>query len=634
MKWWMILLILVLLLVAFLLWRGCIPSGHGAAQPINKVVTAHFGQPGPGAVTPLPPSAFTPRPGVSAAAAPSSPYDPVDPRLRAWIRDSSATARETLIVSFEDSIRIRPFPAFDRAQSLLSAFNVSVRDTVDSLFQRVARARRQKATRDTVRLAFENDMRFLHGYWILQSFLVVMPLGRVDSLAQAPGVVYIEPKYMEGGPPECPPATLENASVAMARRQLGSEPWYALHLPARSISLFDTGVRVDHPLLRPENTGARSRLGLMRDCNSADCADEDRADICEEGHGTSTAAILTGNGAWGDEFRGITESTVNSFRVYPDPAGSDGCSNDCNVDAVLQAFDMSSSINDDIIVVEVAAVGSLSDMNAITRAADHAYDRGAVVVAAVGNNGSLGQPGKARRALGVGSFLVQCDETDILESSGRTVDHRPKPDLQGPTQTITAGNHSTDMANQGDASQMFDATSGATPYIGGAAALVRSWLDDQAGPAGGPVDPGQVYAELLLAGDQLAPFNHLRLGAGPIRLTIDPLHWFSRESMEPGTLDIPIDLPVTAAGTLAVAAWWPDSLVVHGQHRESNHSELALQLIDPTGRPVALAEDSKSVFLRVEAPIGTLRGRWILRIDGRDLPRGYQTVYWSAKVKS
>jgi serine protease AprX len=127
---------------------------------------------------------------------------------------------------------------------------------------------------------------------------------------------------------------------------------------------------------------------------------------------------------------------------------------------------------DRVIVAEMQGGGD--DLSAISRAADAAFDAGAVVIAANGNNGpsasTVNTPANAHRVIGVGNFDVQTQNQVTSQSRGPAPDGRFKPDIQAPTNTETASN-AFDTAFRS-----FGGTSGATPYAAGAAALLRNWL--------------------------------------------------------------------------------------------------------------------------------------------------------------
>ena len=105
--------------------------------------------------------------------------------------------------------------------------------------------------------------------------------------------------------------------------------------------------------------------------------------------------------------------------------------------------------------------------------------------------------------------------------------------MQAPTDTYAAS-----AAGEGQAIAL-GGTSGATPYAGGAAALLFSWLRTLDPPV---TDPGQVYALLILAGDRTAPFNY-ETGAGRLRLPTDGQWWWGKVTIDESK-PVAINLPV------------------------------------------------------------------------------------------
>jgi serine protease AprX len=89
-------------------------------------------------------------------------------------------------------------------------------------------------------------------------------------------------------------------------------------------------------------------------------------------------------------------------------------------------------------------------------------------------------------------------------------DNRFKPDLQAPTNSETASTgclFGVRCAMSDSAFRVFSGTSGATPYGEGAAVLARNWLRGTSFS----IDPGQVYALLILSGQQPYPSEFRRL---------------------------------------------------------------------------------------------------------------------------
>ena len=225
-------------------------------------------------------------------------------------------------------------------------------------------------------------------------------------------------------------------------------------------------------------------------------------------HGTKSAGIITGNANSGAAFRGVTAITLDSFKVYPSITQGGRCMGFLDQAAVLRAFQTAVAVLDRVIVAEMQGGGD--DLSPISSAGDGAFDAGAVVIAANGNNGSaastVNTPANAHRVIGVGNFDVQTLAQIADQSRGPAPDGRFKPDIQAPTQTETAS-AASDTALAG-----FSGTSGATPYAAGAAALLRNWLrgielQHRPGPglrAAHPLRPADVPVQ-----------QHARRGADP-----------------------------------------------------------------------------------------------------------------------
>src|SRR5262249_26724129 len=132
-----------------------------------------------------------------------------------------------------------------------------------------------------------------------------------------------------------------------------------------------------------------------------------------------------------------------------------------------------------------------SDSGSTSAAADAAFDAGAAVIAAAGNfgptAGSVRAPGNAHKAIAVGAFNVISGALNNSSGRGPTTDNRLKPDLTPPTSTPAASWEASSGL------QIFTGTSGAPPYMGAAAAMIRDRL-------GSTSQPGHVYAFLIAAG--------------------------------------------------------------------------------------------------------------------------------------
>ena len=423
-------------------------------------------------------------------------------------------------------------------------------------------------------------------------------------------VLSISPRYSG----EKPPADADPLNdLFEGRAEIGSDRYFNLGLPRSSISLLDTGIRSSHTVFNNP-----SNIGVQRDCinGGADCNTGvlDLADYWD--HGTKTASILCGNSNLGQRFRGVTDFTVDSFKVYTPPPSPPG---GLDHDAAVLAFQISRALLYNVIVAEMQDPGD--DHSDLADAADRAFDAGAVVIAANGNSGPAPStarcPANAHKVIGVGAFDVKNLVQYNPQSRGPAPDDRIKPDVQGPNMTEVASNASD------TATTTFDGTSGATPYVGGAAALLRSWIISVTSAGG--VDPGQVYAFLILSGQVPHPFDNTT-GAGPIIMPPDGFSWWGSTPISNGdTVDIPLTLTGSTINTLDGALWWPEAM-------DQEHNDIDLYLIDPNGTIQASSLDVHSVFerARVNGPVST--GEWTLRIRGENVSSGSQNVYFASHV--
>ncbi|RBQ19734.1 hypothetical protein DP939_13490 [Spongiactinospora rosea] len=530
---------------------------------------------------------------------PSPRYDreKVHPVLREWLAGRPGDERAHIIVVFSDSTSLPRFPepAVDEPRD--SGRNRRLLDRAQELVRSIAARREPEYQRLTDELAgYEADL--VEPFWIIKGGVFDMPLRSVERLAAREDIVSIEPRFSGEEPPQ--------DEVDDGRARINSDPYFNLGLNAGWIGLLDTGVRSTHTQFTNP-----SHIDLRRDCvnGGADCntgTSLNPNDTCN--HGTGSAAIITANANQGNDFRGVTGITLDSFKIYPSVSP-------CNLDqaAAIRGFQTAVSVLDRVIVAEMQ--GTADHQGALAQAADAAFDVGAVVVAANGNfgpnAGTVRCPANARRVIGVGNFDVQTLQQIPGQSRGPTADGRFKPDVQAPTNTETASNASD------TARHIYTGTSGATPYASGAAALLRNWLRGGTGT----IDPGQVYAHLILAG-QRPQFDNTT-GAGPLRLTQDGTAMFGKVSVSNGqVVNHPFGTVSGTAPFIDAAIWWPEF--------GAAHNDIDLYLVDPSGIVRASSTSIASVFERCRASAPVAPGIWQVRVRGYNVPSGPQTVYVAA----
>lgn len=538
---------------------------------------------------PEPKEAHEPEPGFT--------HDKLHPVLREALRSTAGDERQEAVIVLADPVAVPRFPAL-APEPRDSEHNRAVHDQA----QRTIRSLERERAPYYERLAADLDRygaRVVERFWLINAVVAELPLSAVGAIAERDDVVSVEPRYSGEAPPQ--------DEVDDGRAVMCSDSYFVLGQSWGFIGLLDTGVRFTHTLFNNP-----SHIDFRRDCinGGTDCntgTNLNPDDDCWN-HGTSSAAIITGNGTQGDDFRGVTETTLDSFKVYPtaNPCGG------LDEAAAVRGFQAAVGVSDQVIVAEMQGLGDHE--SALARAADAAYDAGTVVIAANGNAGPGGStvrcPANARRAIGVGNFDVQTLQQIESQSRGPTGDGRFKPDIQAPTNTETASNASD------TARKIFGGTSGATPYAAGAATLLRNWL--RGGP-GAFVEPGQVYANLILSGQRPWVFDNTT-GAGPLLLPADGHLWWGSGHL---SQDQVVDLGfggAASARTVDAAIWWPES---------GTHNDIDLYLIRGDGSIATGSTSVGSVFERCGTTTNPA-GQWSVRLRGYHIPAGPQQVFYMA----
>ena len=634
-------------LVAAALVGGCAPldppTPRAGEDPLDLV---HFGSyesanPASRQVLPLASSAHhrrwfpwfhpTPRPRIF------PPIDKVHEDLRHSIATLPPTTRELLVVTFEDTLAIGPFDRWPVPGTKRdSAFGLTADRLIRATTRRINLIEARRAARyaaDSLDLATRYGATVLKKYWLLQAFLVEMPIGLVDSLSRRPGIAYIRPD--RGNPPPQTGDQIATNDVESAGHQIGVDHYQALGLTGEWMALLDSGIETQHILL----CGTTSSICMVADamtgvgmqtanltCNlMPGCQALAGGDLAQYGHGTASAAILVGNDNLTSRYHGITETSLDCVRVFD-------ATNHSSTSAALSAFDAATQRLNRVMVVEMQeqTLGDIAD------ATERAFKAGVVVIAANGNDSALhtAQPASSPLAIGVGAYDVR-DEVEVNHfSAGPTWDGRNKPDIIGPTYTETAGYDRTDPNRH---LQVFGGTSGSTPYVAGAAAMVSDWLRIGTTPT---LDPGQVYAALMLSGDRVGPFLATnRYGAGRIKLPpTGSAEWGKTwVSFNAPTVDIPVDITSSDVIGIEAAIWWPEATVVENSIPIDTHSDVNLVIRSPGlfGSQVAVSDGVLGVFERVayDAPSGLQQGTWLVRVHGASILRPPQVVYWGVRVK-
>lgn len=526
--------------------------------------------------------------------APAAPAVKIDEALEAHVERAAATSaahqRVEVVVTYRETLKLPRFPGLRVSEPRNSAGNQATAQRVGQLVGQIEQARAAEHAAHATELAARYGARVTGTFWLINGMVVELPLDQVRALAAEPDVQFVE----HSEKPIPPPA---NNSVDV-RALMNTEPYFALNQTGGFIGLLDTGIRLTHTLL--------SHVDFRRDCvngTSNNCTTGAGLDPSDNfwNHGTSSASELTANANLGNNNRGVTAITVDSWKIYNNFG--------LVTAAAVRGFQAAVAVGDRVIVAEIQDTGG--ETGAIATAADAAFDAGAVVVAAAGNfgsgAGSVRSPGNAHKALAVGAVDVTSLALQGYSGRGTAADGRTKPDLLGPT-NVNAASNASDTALQ-----LFTGTSAATPNVAGATALMWEFF--------GQAAPGFINAVMILTGRNFASaaFDNNN-GAGIPFLPVNGNIFSSSVVVAPGGT---INVPITVSGSVLsidASIWWPET--------PSAHNDIDVRLVNPAGVVVASSTSGSSIFEKVRATSGLMTGTWNIRINGFS-GSSNQLVFWA-----
>lgn len=405
-----------------------------------------------------------------------------------------AEQRVDVVVTFKQRTKLPRFPELNEHDARDSSENQAVLTRTESLVSSIAAQRGKVHDASKALLEQRYGLIELERFWLVDSLLASVPLSKVRELTRHPDVQYVEYNKSDAPPPT-------NNTIYDDRQALRSDVFYGY--TGGYIGMLDSGVRNTHTLLS-------NRIALYRDCTAglpSTCSGPTPSDCYSGGHGTAAASIMSGNNNWDDPNRGISQVTIDSFKVYSNSL----CGYD--VTAGQRGFANALAVGDKVILANIQEQASYTGNTAT--AANNAFDAGAVVMAAAGNYGSgassVTSPGNATKALAVGAVDVGTKALQGYSGRGPTSDGRTKPDVTAPTNIWAAGSDCDGCFTP----QTFGGTSAATPSATGAAALARNFLI----ASGSGANPGQVYALLIMSGQNFnSPATNNNEGSGLINL--------------------------------------------------------------------------------------------------------------------
>lgn len=557
------------------------------------------------------------------------------PRIYPALKDSCERHRNTtvrVIVSFPDTLRLPVFPALGVSGQPDSV----VLDSIRALVNHIELLRSPAYTIETPLLdRFGGSSK--HAFWIVNAIAVDMLTDSVLSLAQHDTTVrYIEPAFSGEPPPDCATDPAHPA-VAVARGQIGSDAYVTdASGPALKgtvhVALLDTGVDTMHVLLQKSlgpKTGVSCvgcRVASDTSLLNADCGGAS-GDVytSTSGHGTTTAAIMIGNESLGSDTRGIGPIWVDGIRVYK--------SNGLDREAVLCGFERSIELGDRIVIAEVQA--DVATPATLSDAANQAFLAGQLVISAAGDQhpssisvSTVKEPGIARNGIAVGAYQA-CQGAVVWSQSSGIVNGMSKPEVQGPTETVSAANVSGGVYN---ATHGLGNTSGSTPYVAGTAALLWTWLEQYTGAR---VQAGEIAAALVMCGRN-ATLRPADTGAGHIVLpppnaVATGVRGISMSSSQPYQ-EVRIPLAVTAGQNVEAALWWSGEFSFTGGN---SLVQLSIVYTDGSGKDVVVpSTHAIGCMDRITVNVPPSSTRWRLRLTPIQLNTPVQPVYWAVALRN
>ncbi|PZS36474.1 MAG: type VII secretion-associated serine protease mycosin [Pseudonocardiales bacterium] len=221
------------------------------------------------------------------------------------------------------------------------------------------------------------------------------------------------------------------------------------------VAVIDSGVDYDHPQLL--------RHGKVLDGFDF-IRNQPRADFDCVSHGTAVASIIAADEAPGIGFHGVApDARILPVRVSDTEPGDDRGGASVNPTVFAQAIRYAADHGARVINLSVVMY---ADVPAVRRAVAYAQDKDVVVVAAVGN---------AHRDTGRDPTPYPAAYPGVLGVGAITIDGSRLPASQvGPYVDLVAPGGGVLAATREHGHVFWDGTSFATPFVSGAAALVRA----------------------------------------------------------------------------------------------------------------------------------------------------------------
>ncbi len=577
----------------------------------------------------------------------------LDPRLRRWLGTRAGGEPLEVLIEYVDPVAMPRFPVEAGDPTVDAAGDSAALVRCAAVADSLTGLRAPWYGVERLRLATNHAATMTDSFWISRAVVARLPAREVRRIARRGDVRHVQFAHRGGpAPAYCdglPPLAERLAVTGDGRSVLASDVLRDAGYGYGRIGLLDTGVWTGHALLAgPASSTATFGPALQAlDCVSEpDCEGGDGmdTDIGPGGHGTITCGILVGDASMGACLEGVTRARVLSHRVYaPDaeiPEGEEG-RGVLDPVAYKHACERLLRRRPPIAVVEVA--DEQGPYGSLSHTAGRLFAAGVAVIAAAGNGHSAASPGDSWiGSPGDHPWVISVGARDVKEIS-RTADsqsrgivgYRTKPDLQAPTETQSAG-----IGDDGEKHlTSYSGTSGATPYVAGAALLLRNWMR---GPGTGPwaadPDPGQVYAALLACGGNVRSEKAGSLkvfpvaeGAGLVRLpTRGRGYWGKLVLGSHGSATIPLGNLPAGVSMLRVAIWWPDPLPFQfalPSVQVVPHSDFDLEVTRAGTGEVVSSSGVSGVYERVTVKTEGHSIGWQVRVRSKAVGLSARPVY-------
>lgn len=534
----------------------------------------------------------------------------VQGKLRGLIDRAGRGVKLEVAVAVKEETPFSPLPAIDESLPRDSAINLAKLAERQAAFEAMAAPRRTALRRWANRIR-QAGGEVIGEYEIGSTVTARMPAEAIDVFAADSDVHQISSRIGDSPPAD----TISGNDTIKARALVGTDPFVTAGYVGSWgwVGLLDTGVRTSHAMLQEP-----SPIILESDCfrGGPTCRDSTAPGYSTTdtyGHGTSSAAIISGTVNLGGNWRGVTaQQKIDSWKISDDLGGT-------NIDAVLAAYKRVTVWSE----WAVAAVIQIDQPpnGSVANGANDLYDLGVAVFGSNGNFSGLSRsPANANKAIGVGGYDVVSSAN--YDHNVGTPDGRFKPDLRTPTGVETASAKSASGASLCDTCmKVFGGTSCAAPMAVGTASLLRDYFINN----GLSSVPGNIYAGLIAFGSESPNATN---GSGRTKLAPPTC---SRYSVGQVTLSqgqvVEISHTVAAGGSnLKAGIWWPTQY--------QSHRDIDLHVYNPSGGFVFGSNGTPSVFERVQVDGALQSGTWKIKITGFTIPFGTQQVFYVIHNKS